>query len=72
VAGHGGLVEIVDDKITGFVFQPGDAASLQSKLEVALNDTALCDDLRRDGREKAREKFSLEAHYQAVQRIYAP
>jgi glycosyltransferase involved in cell wall biosynthesis len=72
VAGHGGLVEIVDDKITGFVFQPGDAASLQSKLEVALNNTALCDDIRRDGREKAREKFSLEAHYQAVQRIYAP
>jgi len=70
VAGHGGLVEIVDDGITGLVFQPGNADSLRFKIEAVLNDPTLCADIRRRGRERARDKFSLETHYEAVQRIY--
>ncbi len=70
VAGHGGLVEIVDDEISGLVFAPGDASALRSKLTAALNDAAKCAELRRNGRARAREMFSPEAHYQGVQRIY--
>jgi glycosyltransferase involved in cell wall biosynthesis len=70
VAGHGGLLEIVDDKITGLVFQPGDAASLRLKIETVLHDAELCCDIRRNGPARVREKFSLDAHYEAVQVIY--
>ncbi len=71
VAGHGGLVEIVEDEISGLVFQPGDAASLRSKLERILNDPQFGAGLRRNGNIRAREHFSLEAHYREVQQIYA-
>jgi len=70
VAGHGGLVEIVDDRITGLIFEPGDAASLRLSLETALNNPTLCTSIRRNGRARARAEFSLEAHYRAVQQVY--
>jgi glycosyltransferase involved in cell wall biosynthesis len=70
VAGHGGLVEIVDDMVTGLVFQPGDAAALRFKLETVLTDAPLRANIRCNGRERARDEFSLEAHYHAVQQIY--
>lgn len=40
-ASHGGLIEIVDDGRTGWLFQPNDASSLASALQQAINEAGI-------------------------------
>lgn len=70
VAGHGGLSEIVDDKVTGLLFEPGNEKSLSSQIGLLLSDEQLRSDIRRKGPEKSLEKFSPEKHYDEIQSIY--
>jgi len=37
----GGMAELVDDKVSGFVFRTGDAKDLRKKLELIINDSDL-------------------------------
>ncbi|MDP9011783.1 MAG: glycosyltransferase family 4 protein, partial [Pseudomonadota bacterium] len=70
VAGHGGLLETVQDDMSGMVFIPGCSDSLRSKIETALSDSQLCSTMRVRGKERARTCFSLRGHYDAVQSFY--
>ncbi|MFL5835080.1 MAG: glycosyltransferase family 4 protein [Solirubrobacteraceae bacterium] len=57
----GGLPEIVEDGVTGILVEPGDVGALRDALDRVLRDRSLADRLGRNGRERARERFTWDA-----------
>ncbi len=66
----GGLPEIVDDGVTGLLFQPGNAEELAEAMQLLWNDPRRCREMGRMGREKAVREYSGEVHYQKLMAIY--
>lgn len=64
----GGAVEIVDDGISGVLVPPGDAKALAGALDGLLVDGDRARALAETGREKALERFSLQAMLDGVER----
>jgi glycosyltransferase involved in cell wall biosynthesis len=57
----GGLPEVVDDGITGFLVEPGDVEELRSRLAQVLGDRQLAGRLGRNARARFLETFTWEA-----------
>jgi glycosyltransferase involved in cell wall biosynthesis len=57
----GGLPEVVDDGMTGFLVEPGNVAALRARLAEVLGDRRLAERLGRNGRERVLETFTWEA-----------
>lgn len=51
----GSIPEIIGD--AGLTFTPGDFFQLAEKIEMLMNNKAVCDELGREGRRRAEEKF---------------
>jgi glycosyltransferase involved in cell wall biosynthesis len=64
----GGVVEIVEDGISGVLVPPRDATALASALSDLLADPARADALAKAGREAAVEFFSLRAMLEGITR----
>jgi glycosyltransferase involved in cell wall biosynthesis len=60
-AAHGGLLDIVDDEVTGLLFQPRDAAALADALARLAGDAALRARLGAAGAARQAQHFSLAA-----------
>jgi len=60
-SGVGGMVEIVDDGVTGLLVPPGDAGALRDALEQVLVDEPLRRRLGAAGQARFRSTFSAEA-----------
>jgi len=65
----GGVVEIIDDEVTGILFEVGDSDSLASKIEKLYKDRVLLDKISQTGKEKAQEKFSNEKQFDKLATI---
>lgn len=70
-AGHGGLLEVVDDEHTGLTFTPGDRDDLERKLARLLSDEPLRDRLREQGRAGYERRFKPERHAARMIELYA-
>ena len=57
----GGLPEVVDDGVTGFLVEPGNVGDLRARLAEILGDRRLAERLGRNGRERVLETFTWEA-----------
>jgi glycosyltransferase involved in cell wall biosynthesis len=57
----GGLPEVVDDGVTGFLVEPGNVEELRARLAEVLADRRLAERLGRNGRERALATFTWEA-----------
>ena len=57
----GGLPEVVEDGVTGFLVEPGDVAELRARLEELLRAPRLAERLGRNGRERVLETFTWQA-----------
>ena len=57
----GGLTEVVQDGVTGYLVEPGDVAGLRERLAELLGDPALAARLGRNARELALERFTWRA-----------
>jgi glycosyltransferase involved in cell wall biosynthesis len=57
----GGLVEVVQHGVTGFLVEPGDVAELRERLAELLADPSLAGRLGRNARELALERFTWQA-----------
>ena len=57
----GGLPEIVDDGVTGFLVPPGDVAQLRDRLDQLLRDRELADRMGRNARERVLADLTWDA-----------
>ena len=57
----GGLPEVVEDGITGFLVEPGNTEELRERLAEILGDRRLAERLGRSARERFLERFTWEA-----------
>ena len=55
-----GIPEMVIEKETGFLVQPGDAVALAGAIENVINDRSLAQKLGQTGYERAQRLFSIE------------
>jgi glycosyltransferase involved in cell wall biosynthesis len=66
----GGLPDVVDDRVTGMLFQPGDVGELSAKVQMLWNDNACCYELGLAGRRKAEHHYSPDAFYERFMVAY--
>lgn len=71
VAASGGLVEMVEDEITGLHCRPGDAESLAGQICRLVDDRELGHSLGRRARRRAVERFSMREHARQLLALYA-
>jgi alpha-maltose-1-phosphate synthase len=57
----GGLPEVVEDGVTGFLVEPGNVAELRGRLAQVLADRSLAERLGRNARERFLERFTWDA-----------
>ncbi len=60
----GALPEFVEERVTGLLFDPGNAVDLAQKISTLWNDPPQCRQLGDAGRRKAAQQYN-EAHYYA-------
>ena len=65
----GGVVEIIDDKKTGMLFEVGSDRSLAKGIEKLLNNRKLLEDIAKMGKLKADEMFSNELQFDKLGKI---
>jgi starch synthase len=56
----GGVPEVVDDGVTGFLVEPDDDEALRERIEQVLRDGALAERLGRAGRERVLAELTWE------------
>jgi len=66
----GGIPEIVQNGVNGFLFQPGDFMTLAEKIKLLLDQRSLAMEMGRNGRMLATQKFSEEAMMAKVEDLY--
>lgn len=71
-AAIGGIPEMIDDGVNGFLFTPGKIDELKEAIEriLTMPDDALYD-MGRSAREKVEREFTPERHYSGLSDIYA-
>ena len=66
----GGLPEVVDDGVTGLLFEPGNAEELSGLMRCLWRDAALCARLGQAGRQKAMREYAEDVHYARLIGVY--
>jgi glycosyltransferase involved in cell wall biosynthesis len=66
----GGLPDVVDDGITGSLFEPGNAEDLVAKVQALWNHPQLCERMGGAGRAKALRQYSPEAYFDNLMAVY--
>jgi glycosyltransferase involved in cell wall biosynthesis len=64
------IPEQIDDRLTGFLFPPGDVDRLTEKMRTLWQDASLRKNMGMEARRKAERKYSLENHLQYLLKIY--
>jgi glycosyltransferase involved in cell wall biosynthesis len=57
----GGVAEVIEDGVTGFLVEPGNVAELRTRLEQILGDARLAERLGRNARERVVAHFTWDA-----------
>ena len=66
----GGLPEIVDDGVTGLLFEPGNAADLAEKIQHLWEHPEVCGKMGEAGRKKAIREYSPQRYYQRMMDVF--
>ena len=66
----GAFVELVDDGVTGLLFNPGDAEDLARKMQWAVDFPERMAEMGRNARAKYESEFSAETNYEQLIAIY--
>lgn len=66
----GGIAELIEEGITGFLVPPGDYNRLAEKIKVILQNPTLAKSMGIEGRKKILNNFSLEAMKNAYYSLY--
>lgn len=66
----GGLPEVVDDGITGMLFEPGNPEDLARKIRFLWDNPEICRQMGNAGRKKAVQQYSQSVYYDNLMNIY--
>lgn len=66
----GALPSIVDDGVTGLLFEPGNGDDLAQKIRHLWNKPQLCREIGQAGREKALREYSPDKCYRRLMAVY--
>jgi glycosyltransferase involved in cell wall biosynthesis len=66
----GGVPELVEDGVTGFLVPPGDTGALAEALQNILDDSEVRHRMGHAGREKALREFSLDDMLRRTRQVY--
>jgi glycosyltransferase involved in cell wall biosynthesis len=66
----GGLPDVVEDGVTGLLFEPGNAHDLAEKIAHLWDDRALAAQLGRSGRTKAAYQYSQKSYLRNLMAVY--
>jgi len=66
----GGLPDVVDDGVTGALFEPGNSRDLVCKIRDLWEDSNGCERMGGAGREKALTQYSPEAYLRSLLAVY--
>jgi len=66
----GGIQEIIEDGVNGFLIKPGDIKALAENIEKLLIDPCLANQMRQSGYQIAREKFDIKKTIERLEKIY--
>jgi len=66
----GALSELIEDGKDGLIFEPGDVDSLCEKMRELSGDVSRAHAMGRAGRAKLMQRFTPEAHYVELMRVY--
>jgi starch synthase len=67
----GGIPEVVDDGVTGFLVAPASGAELAAAAGKLLDDPALLRRMGAAGRDRAHRLFGVDVHVERMLEIYA-
>lgn len=67
----GGLVEVVEHGVTGFLVEPGNVVEMRARLEELLGDRALAGRMGQSARERVLERFTWQACAQRCLAAYS-
>ena len=66
----GGLSEVVENGVTGLLFEPGNVGQLAEKIQYLMNNPDVCERMGSAGRAKALREYVPEQYYQGLMSIY--
>jgi glycosyltransferase involved in cell wall biosynthesis len=67
----GGIPEMIDDGVNGYLFEPGNVEALKEKLECVLNlPTRKIMEMGKSAREKVEIEYNADLHYERLMAIY--
>jgi len=66
----GGLSEIVEDSVTGLLFEPGNSEDLASKIKLLWENPELCRQMGQAGQQKVIREYSEEVYYKRLMAVY--
>jgi glycosyltransferase involved in cell wall biosynthesis len=67
----GGVPELIEENVSGLIFEPGNAAELAARLTTLLNDPSLRLQFAGASAQRARERFSMDAAIARMQGLYS-
>jgi hypothetical protein len=65
-----GIPEIIDHRVNGLLFEPGDSDQLADMINMIWNDKTLAINLGLAGKEKVVNEYSGEKHYEKLFCLY--
>lgn len=66
----GGLPEIVEDDVTGLLFEPRNAEDLVQQVRLLWEDPELCNRMGASGRQKVMREYTEDAYYRNLMAVY--
>jgi len=66
----GGLPEIVEDRVTGLLYEPGNVAELAEKIRMLWDDHSLCQRLGDGGHKKSQEEYTADRLMDQLLSVY--
>jgi len=66
----GGIVEVVEDTVSGFLVPPGDANALAESIISVLNAPRMADEMSKNARQRVAAMFSIDTMVRRTQEIY--
>jgi phosphatidyl-myo-inositol dimannoside synthase len=66
---HGGVPEVIEDGVTGYLVPHGDAAQLATSIETLLSDPALAQKMGARGRQRAEREFRFSVFAKSLKKI---